>query len=271
MWQQEEEYIAGEFVWTGFDYLGEPTPYGNDEVKKMGFTDRQASRSSYFGIVDMVGIPKDRYYLYKSYWKPEETTVHILPHWNWKADAGKVPVMVYTNGDCAELFLNGKSLGRRCKNPASKQSTERFRLVWDDVTYQPGELKAVAYKEGAKIGEKTMKTVGEPFALRLTPDRATLKSGTQDLSYILVEALDKNGNPSPLADNLVDISLTGPAQVLGLGNGDPQSVDPLQGNKVKLFYGKAMIILGAPSAKGEVKVAVNSAGLAKTVAIIKLQ
>ncbi|MCB0582375.1 MAG: glycoside hydrolase family 2 protein, partial [Phaeodactylibacter sp.] len=144
MWQQEEPYVAGEFVWTGFDYLGEPTPYDNRSVIEMGMTAREASRSSYFGAVDLVGIPKDRFYLYKSYWKPEETTIHILPHWNWEGRAGKnVPVFVYTNGDCAELFLNGQSQGRRCKDPKSESSVERFRLMWRDVAYQPGELRVV--------------------------------------------------------------------------------------------------------------------------------
>lgn len=266
MWQQDEPYIAGEFVWTGFDYLGEPTPYTNQEVKNMGLTDKEAARGSYFGIVDMCGIPKDRYYLYKSYWKQDENTVHILPHWNWKANIGKVPVMVYTNGDCAELFLNGKSLGQRCKNPKSMKSTERFRLVWEDVTYQPGELKAVAYKEGVKIGEATLRTAGDPVSLRLTPDRVSIKAGGEDLSYVLVEAIDKNGNPCPLANNPLDITLTGPAQIAGVGNGDPQSLDSFQGNKVKLFYGKAMVILSSGQ-KGDVKLGASGAGLKGTTTI----
>lgn len=270
MWQQEEPYIAGEFVWTGFDYLGEPTPYSNQEVKKMGLTDREAARASFFGIVDLVGIPKDRYYLYKSYWMPQEITVHILPHWNWPAGTGNVPVMVYTNGDCAELFLNGKSLGQRCKNPRSAKSTERFRLQWDNVTYAPGELKAVAYKEGAKIGEQVVRTAGEPYMLRLTADKTTIKAGGQDLSYLLVEALDKSGTVCPLANTALDIAITGPAQVAGVGNGDPQSLDPFQGMKVKLFYGKAMIIVASGAAAGEGKVTVTGGGLLKGTTTIKV-
>lgn len=269
MWQQDEEYVAGEFVWTGFDYLGEPTPYTNEWAKANGMTDREAARGSYFGIVDMCGIPKDRYYLYKSYWKPEENMVHILPHWNWPANTGKVPVMVYTNGDCAELFLNGQSLGRRCKNPVSRQSTERFRLVWNDVAYQTGELKAVAYKEGTMIGEGIMRTAGEPASLKLTADRKTIKGDGLDLSYILVEAIDKSGNPCPLAANDVAIQITGGASIVGVGNGNPQSLDPFQGNKVKLFYGKAMIILSG-SKKGESKVSVSSQGLAAASTLIKI-
>ncbi len=177
MWQQEENYIAGEFVWTGFDYLGEPTPYQNDGVLKMGLTDKEASVSSYFGIVDLVGIPKDRYYLYKSYWNTEDTTIHILPHWNWEGYEGKkVPVFVYTNGDCAELFLNGKSLSKQCKKPDSAKSIERFRLMWNDVVYATGALQVIAYKEGEVIGEKSMNTAEEPKFLKLTPDRHSILS-----------------------------------------------------------------------------------------------
>lgn len=263
MWQQEEAYVAGEFVWTGFDYLGEPTPYTNEWVKANGLTDRQAARGSYFGIVDMCGIPKDRYYLYKSYWKPEETTVHILPHWNWPANTGNVPVMVYTNGDCAELFLNGKSLGMRCKKPKSQQSTERFRLIWNEVTYQPGELKAVAYKEGKKIGEQTMRTAGEPATFKLTPDRKTIAANGEDLAYVLVEAVDKSGNPCPLAMNELDVTVTG-ATLRAVGNGDPQSLDSFRDTKVKLFYGKAMIIISGET-RGVAKVSVSGKGLAKVV------
>ncbi len=245
MWQQDEEYVAGEFVWTGFDYLGEPTPYVRFMMSSMGMADAFESRSSYFGIVDLCGIPKDRYYLYKSYWNQGENTVHILPHWNWQGSANRqVPVFVYTNGDCAELFLNGKSLGRQCKKPSSNKSVERFRLMWNDVTYEPGELKAVAYKDGVIIGEQVLKTAGDPYQIKLTPDRTELQSNGMDLSYILVEAVDKDGNPCPLADNLVKIALEGPGHIAGVGNGNPQSVEPFQADHIKLFYGKAMIILG---------------------------
>jgi beta-galactosidase len=177
--------------------------------------------------------------------------------------------MVYTNGDCAELFLNGQSLGMRCKKPKSAKSTERFRLMWEEVSYKPGELRAVAYKEGRKIGEQTLRTAGEPFALRLTADRTTIKADGIDLAYILVEAVDKNGNTCPLANHTIDISIIGPAQIAGVGNGDPQSLDSFQGNKVKLFYGKAMIILAGTGAAGEVKVSVGSSGLTKGTVQVK--
>ena len=264
MWQQEEPYVAGEFVWTGFDYLGEPTPYHNGWVNANGMTDRDASRSSYFGIVDLCGIPKDRYYLYKSYWKPDETTVHILPHWNWEGSGyDTIPVFVYTNGDCAELFLNGQSLGKQCKDPASEKSVRRFRFMWHDVTYEPGELKAVAYKEGVRIGEAMVRTAGEPDRIRLTADRSTIRSDGHDLSYILVEALDKTGNTCPLADHEVDLALEGPGRIAGVGNGNPQSFEPFQSHHVRLFYGKAMIIIGSGIKKGTIRLKASSKNLSE--------
>ncbi|HEY3372256.1 MAG TPA: glycoside hydrolase family 2 TIM barrel-domain containing protein [Prolixibacteraceae bacterium] len=272
MWQQDEEYVAGEFVWTGFDYLGEPTPYTNDWAKGHGMTDKEASRSSYFGIVDLCGIPKDRYYLYKSYWKQDEPTVHILPHWNWEGGkVDKVPVFVYTNGDCAELFLNGQSLGKKYKKPNSEKAIERFRLMWNEVTYQPGELKAVAYKEGEVIGEETIRTAGEPYKIRLTPDRSTIHADGMDLSYLLVEALDKDGNLCPLATNKIELSISGPGHLAGVGNGNPQSFDPFQADYVNLFYGKAMIIVGSGFEKGMVTINASSGSLAKDTKQIKIE
>jgi len=270
MWQQDEPYIAGEFVWTGFDYLGEPTPYDNWSLKRMGLPEKDASRSSYFGIIDLVGIPKDRYYLYKSYWKPDETTIHILPHWNWPERKGKnVPVFVYTNGDCAELFLNGKSLGQKCKIPKSDNSIDRFRLMWKDVKYEPGEIKAVAYKEGRKIGEQVIKTSGDAYALKLTPDRKTIKADGRDLSYILIEAYDKNGNLCPLADNEIVISLQGAGKIAGTGNGNPQSFNPFQSNTLNLFYGKAMLIIQSVDTPGDISIGVSAKGLKEAEVIIK--
>ncbi len=272
MWQQDENYIAGEFVWTGFDYLGEPTPYDNYSVKKIGMTDASASVSSYFGAMDLVGIPKDRYYLYKSYWNTEDTTIHILPHWNWNGLEGTtIPVFVYTSGDCAELFLNGKSQGLKCKVPDSQNSTERFRLMWKDVVFEPGELKAVAYKQGEKIGESVMKTTGEPYEIRLTPDRTTIASDGMDLSYVQIEALDKNGNPCPLANNFINIKLKGEGSIAGIGNGNPQSMESFQSDHVQLFYGKAMVILRSVYKKGNIEVTATSNGLIQDIASIKVE
>ncbi|MEI6138170.1 MAG: glycoside hydrolase family 2 TIM barrel-domain containing protein [Mariniphaga sp.] len=272
MWQQDEEYIAGEFVWTGFDYLGEPTPYGNMWTRSHKLSDKEASRSSYFGIVDLCGIPKDRYFLYKSYWKPEENMVHILPHWNWEVGkVEKVPVFVYTNGDCAELFLNGKSLGKKYKSPNSLKSTERFRILWPDVTYQPGELKAIAYKEGEVIGQEIIKTAGEPYKIRLTPDRSKINADGLDLSYVLVEAYDKDGNFCPLANQKIELAVTGQGHIAGVGNGNPQSFDLFQTNSVSLFYGKAMVILGSDFQKGEITIAATSKGLVQDTKLIKVE
>ena len=262
MWQQDENYVAGEFVWTGFDYLGEPTPYENQSVLKLGMEDKNASVSSYFGIFDLVGLPKDRYYLYRSYWNPDVNTVHILPHWNWPGMEGQnIPVFVYTNGDCAELFLNGRSLGKQCKKPDSQKSVERFRLMWNDVPYAPGELKAIAYKEGVQIGESILKTADQPYKIKLTADRSTINADGMDLSYITIEALDKNGNSCPLADQLIDLKVDGVGTIAGVGNGNPQSIASFQSSQIKLFYGKAMLILRSATAKGTIQVSASSKGL----------
>jgi len=262
MWQQEESYVAGEFVWTGFDYLGEPTPYENSKVKKLGMTDKAASVSSYFGILDLVGLPKDRYYLYKSYWNQKDTTIHILPHWNWPGMEGKtIPVFVYTSGDCAELFLNGKSLGTLCKIPDAQKSTERFRLMWNDVSYAPGELKVVAYKEGVKIGEEKMFTTGKPAAIRLTPDRSTIHADALDLSYVTIEVVDENGNVCPTADNDIQIQVSGTGTLAGVGNGNPQSMESFQNNHIKAFYGKAVLILRSGNQKGNIQLKATSPSL----------
>lgn len=259
MWQQEESYIAGEFVWTGFDYIGEPTPYNNQWVRENGMSDREASRSSYFGIVDLTGIPKDRYWLYKSYWNKKEATVHILPHWNWEGHEGEtVPVFVYTSGDCAELFVNGQSQGTRCKDPKSENSVERFRLMWDDIIYSPGELRAVAYKKGQPAGETVVITAGSPYALRLTPEKTSIMGDGDDLSFILVEAIDREGNVAPLAMNMVNIKVTGAASLVAVGNGNPQSFHSFGSDSVPLFYGKAMIIAGKTRHQGKTIVEVTS-------------
>ncbi|WP_168205410.1 glycoside hydrolase family 2 TIM barrel-domain containing protein [Bythopirellula goksoeyrii] len=374
---KKDPFVAGEFVWTGFDYLGEPTPYSHE------------AKSSYFGIVDLCGIPKDRYWLYRSYWNPEELTVHITPHWNWPDHVGaKVPVFVYTNGDSAELFLNGQSLGRQEKGVRSDRqanlavgkqfsasstrpsfeadlagdddmdskwsaendspvqwlqvdlgksesikciviefekeakwygyelqvspdmihwetvarkpvsdfpqwggstasihktdiqaryariefdslsdgnhasisefavypdtaqsmyydSTYDYRLRWNDVTYEPGELKVVAYKDGKQLGTARIKTAGEPAKIRLTPDRTRLDATGDDLCYVLVEALDKDGVLCPLAENQIRFQVEGPADIAAVGNGNPMSQELFQTNSRRLFYGKAMLIVRA--------------------------
>lgn len=258
MWLQTDKYVAGEFVWAGFDYLGEPYPYTDRNMKEMGFKGN-SSRSSYYGIVDLCGIPKDRYYLYKSKWNEVENTVHILPHWNWQDDHGnEIPVFVYTSGDCAELFLNGKSLGTKCKQLESENPMKRFRLMWKEVNYKPGTLKAVAYKQGVEIGEAVVQTTGKAVRLRLSSDRQIIWSDGMDLSYILIEVLDSDGNVCPLADNLLKINVTGPARFTRVGNGNPQSMNSFKSESIPLFFGKAMLIVGSGFDKGKVKIEVSS-------------
>jgi beta-galactosidase len=255
---ESDAFVAGEFVWTGFDYLGEPSPFF------------RRARSSYFGIVDLCGIPKDRYYLYRSYWRPDETIIHILPHWNWPSREGKtVPVFVYTNGDSAELFLNGRSLGRRTKLDIVEGGldgeyyavVDRYRLRWMNVAYEPGELRAVAYKDGAVLGEAVMKTAGDPTELVLTPDRSEIAADGSDLSYVLVEAVDGSGNLCPLADDPVIFTVDGPAEIAGIGNGNPLSMEPFKSPQHSLFHGKAMLILRSLDGEpGSVKVIARADG-----------
>jgi len=243
---ETDSFVAGEFVWTGFDYLGEPSPFF------------RRARSSYFGIVDLCGIPKDRYYLYRSYWRPNETTVHILPHWNWPDLEGKtIPVFVYTNGDSVELFLNNRSLGKQSKLDTVPGGLEgdyyavlgRYRLQWPDVAYEAGELRAVAYRNGNVIGEAVMKTAGDPARLVLTPDRTEIAANGSDLSYVLVEAVDSEGNLCPLADDPVTYTVDGPVDIAAVGNGNPLSMELFQAPQHSLFYGKAMLILRSQEGK----------------------
>lgn len=275
---QINPYAAGEFVWTGIDYLGEPTPYNSGLVRREILTAAEASRSSYFGIVDLCGIPKDRFYLYRSHWAPEKTTIHILPHWNWEGREGKnVPVTVYTNGESAELFLNGKSLGKRTKewiddleipihdaidDPNYYKILNTYRLVWEDVIYEPGELKVVAYKDGKQIGTKAMKTAGTPSQVKLSPDRATLDATGEDLSYVLVEACDKDGVLCPNAMNPVQFIVEGPATIAGVGNGNPQSYEEFVADHCSLFYGKAVLIIRTKHGEtGVIKIDASSENL----------
>jgi beta-galactosidase len=400
---KQDQFVAGEFVWSGFDYLGEPTPFDNE------------ARSSYFGAVDLCGIPKDRFWLYRSHWRPNEPTVHILPHWNWPEQIGQpVPVFVYTSGDSAELFLNGKSLGRRVKGEApprpvnfaatsrvtasssrpdappelavdgnyikrwfasspdaqqwleldlgevrpvqwlelsfereakrygyvvkasvDKQTwtdivihkasdraqpgaenagmhavdaearylrieidevrsvpwarywpcireigvyaepvesafylpTYNYRLRWNAVAYEPGELKAVAYRDGKPLGEAVVRTAQAPAKLKLTPDRTELDATGDDLSYVLVEAFDDAGAPCPLADNLVTFTVEGPAEIAAIGNGNPMSFESFQSDRRHLFNGKAMLIVRTLEGRdGPIRIRASSEGLASAEA-----
>lgn len=264
---ERDSFVAGEFVWTGFDYLGEPVPlvardWGSFAKKKI--TPAEESRISLFGIVDLVGIPKDRFYLYRSYWAPQKKTVHLLPHWNWPDRVGQtVPVYVYTNGDSAELYLNGKSLGRKSKEPRAENAMNRYRLRWEDVVYEPGELKVVAYQKEGRVGEAVVRTAGAPTRLRLTPDRTSIKSTGDDLCYVLAEAVDKDGNLCPLAVNQVTFKLAGAGEIAGVGNGDHHFPAEFDSDQVSLFYGKAMLIVRAEEGRGgAIQIEAASPGLA---------
>ncbi|HKX28733.1 MAG TPA: beta-galactosidase GalB [Blastocatellia bacterium] len=227
--QDENPTVGGEFVWTGFDYLGEPTPF---DVKGA------PSRSSYFGIMDLCGFKKDRFYSYQARWRPELPMVHIFPHWNWADRKGEVtPVHVYTSGDEAELFLNGKSLGRK------KRESLQYRLRWDDVKYEPGELKVVSYKRGLKWAEGTTKTTGPAARVSIRADRSTINADGHDLSYLTVAIADKDGVTVPRSNNLVRFEISGPGEIAAVDNGDATSHAPFQAREGKAYNGLVLVIV----------------------------
>ncbi|MGA3265592.1 MAG: beta-galactosidase GalB [Verrucomicrobiota bacterium] len=229
--QDRYPFVAGEFVWTGFDYLGEPTPYD-------GHND--PSRSSYFGIIDLAGFPKDCYYLYQARWRPDSPMAHILPHWNWPDRVGQTtPVHVYTSGDSAELFLNGKSLGRKTKGPFE------YRLHWDDVKYEPGMLKVIAYKNGKRWATDVMKTAGPAAKLTLRADRNKIAADGQDLSFITVTVADKNGLLVPRSKNHVKFQIEGPGDIVATDNGDATCFESFQAPEHDAYNGLALVIVRA--------------------------
>ena len=281
---EEYPFMSGEFVWTGFDYLGEPTPYNKDLTNLLNFSDpnelekarkeleelgkiKTPSRSSYFGIVDLCGFPKDRYYNYKSYWRPDVPTVHILPHWNWQERIGEItPVHIYTSGDAVELFLNGKSLGRR------EKAHSYDRLTWDDVRYEPGSLKAIAYKNGQKWAEDLVETTGKPAALQVTAEKTELKSDGTDLSFIRVAVVDSQGRVVPRSKNHLKFSVTGPAEIIATDNGDATSLLPFQLSERDAYNGLALVILRSQYMKqGKVVLTVESKGLPKQKIALKVE
>ncbi|MFA9392762.1 MAG: glycoside hydrolase family 2 TIM barrel-domain containing protein [Prolixibacteraceae bacterium] len=249
--QEDKPWVMGEFVWTGFDYLGEPTPY--DAV--------WPSRSSYFGICDLAGLPKDRYYHYRSRWNTKDETLHVLPHWNWSGKEGDtVPVFVYTSYNAAELFVNGKSQGVQRKNNASPQ--HRYRLMWNDVIYQPGEIKVVALDEqGNAKAEKTVRTAKEPYQIKLEADKSTLHANGNDLAYITVSVVDKAGNFCPQATNLLKFKVSGNGTFRAVCNGDATSLEMFHLPTMKLFSGKLVVLVQSSTQQGETKLKVNGKGL----------
>ena len=253
VWQDDKPWVIGEFVWTGFDYLGEPTPY--DEY--------WPSRSSYFGICDLAGLPKDRFWLYRSKWQTREHTIHLLPHWTWgKERRGELtPVYCYTDYSEAELFLNGKSQGRIRKNP--NERLDRYRLRWNNVRYEPGELKVVVFDEnGKKCGEKVLKTAGKPARLRLdcwtqqsdlsplTSHLSPLKADGNDLAFVTVSLVDKNGTLIPDAADQLQFEVTGAGSFRGVCNGDATSLEPFTQPTMKLFSGQLVVVLQAAKKAG---------------------
>ncbi len=271
----EAPYAAGEFVWTGFDYLGEPTPYNADSTNLLNYStpaDRERaakeladigkirvpSRSSYFGIIDLAGFKKDRYFIYQARWRSDLPMAHLLPHWTWPDRVGQVtPVHVYTSGDEAELFLNGQSLGRKKRGPLE------YRLRWDDVVYQPGELKVVAYKNGAKWAEDVVKTASAAAKLTLAADRATVRADGSDLSFVTLTIADKDGLMAPRAKNRVKFEVSGAGELVATDNGDATSFESFQSADRNAYNGLALAIVRTKAGqKGEITVKATAEGLA---------
>ena len=249
--QDDKDWVIGEFVWTGFDYLGEPTPYNW----------YWPSRSSYFGICDLAGLPKDRYYLYRSRWNTKDDTLHILPHWNWPGREGEVtPVFVYTNYKSAELFVNGVSQGIQKKNFDTKQN--RYRLMWMDVKYQPGTVKVVAFDDSGKaVAAKEIHTAGRPDHLELSADRKVIDADGKDLSFVTVTVVDKTGIPCPNADNRLNFKVTGAGQFKAVCNGDATSLEMFHLPTMKAFSGKLVVIVQSRKDSGNIELEVTGKGL----------
>ncbi|MHC1775461.1 MAG: glycoside hydrolase family 2 TIM barrel-domain containing protein [Lentimicrobium sp.] len=255
--QDDKPWVIGEFVWTGFDYLGEPTPYDN----------MWPSRSSYFGICDLAGLPKDRYYLYRSRWNTKDTTLHILPHWNWEGREGEVtPVYVYTNFSSAEMFVNGKSQGIQRKSADKKLN--RYRLMWNEVKFEPGTLKVVAFDDAGKpVAEKQVVTAGKPHHIRLEADRKTISANGEDMCYVTATIVDKNGNPCPTTGNRLNFEVKGAGSFRAACNGDATSLEVFHKPTMKAFSGSLVVLVQSTTQKGNIELTVSGEGL-KTGKII---
>ncbi|MFH4967737.1 glycoside hydrolase family 2 TIM barrel-domain containing protein [Gaetbulibacter sp. M240] len=282
--QETLPHVIGNFMWTGFDYLGEPTPYGGkDNITTGNWNADWPARSSYFGAVDLSGFPKDRFYLYQSQWTTKPMA-HLLPHWNWEGTEIKtVPVYCYTNADTAELFLNGKSLGKKIKGidktripvwfwawgDRPKYFDSPYRLSWD-VPFAPGELKVVAYKNDEIVAQDIVKTSKAPQKISLIADRNTIKADGEDLSFITVKIEDEDSNFCPLADNKVYFKISGPATIAAVGNGNAASTEPFQADFRKTFNGLCLLIIksekGTP---GDITIEAISPGLKSSILNIK--
>lgn len=250
---EDHDWTIGQFVWTGFDYLGEPSPYD---------TDAWPNHSSMFGIIDLASIPKDRYYLYRSVWNKEAETLHILPHWNWEGREGeKTPVFVYTNYPSAELFINGKSYGRQTKR---KDGTveNRYRLMWYDAVYQPGEVKVVAYDEqGNPAAEKTIRTAGKPHHIELVTDRTSLQADGKDLAYVTLRIVDKDGNLCSNDGRLVSFKVKGAGKYRASANGDPTCLDLFHKPEMHAFGGMLTVIVQSGEKVGDIELQATAKGV----------
>lgn len=264
------DWTIGQFVWTGFDYLGEPSPYD---------TDAWPSHSSLFGIIDLASLPKDRYYLYRSLWNKEKKTLHVLPHWTWPGREGKhTPVFVYTNYPSAELFINGKSYGKQRKLTAEESRMlvgkdslalqRRYRLMWMEVPYEAGEMKVVAYDNaGNPVEEKVIRTAGTPHHLELIADRTQLMADGKDLAYITVRVVDKDGNLCPSDSRLVTFSVKGVGHYRASANGDATNLDLFHLPKMPVFSGQLTAIVQAGEQSGEIVFEAKANGI-KSVKVL---
>lgn len=250
--QDKHPYVAGEFVWSGWDYLGEPTPY-------------YTARSSYSGIIDLAGFRKDRFYLYQSRWRPALPMVHILPHWNWPDRMGKItPVHVFTSGDEAELFLNGRSLGKK------KKAAFEYRLRWDDVKYEPGELKVIAYKNGKQWSQQIIQTTSNAAQLLVSADRNLIHADGEDLSFITVKIADENGITVPDANNKVMFNIEGPGEIVATDNGDPANLVSFASKEREAYSGLVLAIVRSEKSKpGTIKISASSGSLKMATVEIK--
>lgn len=248
--RMKDDRVMGQFIWTGFDYLGEPTPYG------------WPARSSYFGIVDLAGFPKDVYYMYQSEWRPDKTVLHLFPHWNWTPGQTVDLLAYYNNADEVELFVNGKSQGVRSKGDGE------YHVMWR-VPFEPGTIKAVSRKAGKTVAEQVINTAGEPAQIRLTPDRATIAADGNDLSFVTVEILDSDGNLCPTAVNEVTFTVEGAGQNEGVDNGNPISLERFKADSRKAMAGKALLIIRNNGKKGDINVKAVSPGLSDATVTLK--
>jgi len=251
--QDDFLWLAGQFVWAGFDYHGEPDPYEN----------MWPAHSSYFGIVDMCGFPKDRYYLYQSVWT-EKPMIHVLPHWNWKGREGETtPVYCYTNCASAELFINGKSRGKREKKAGE------YRLKWNDAIYQPGSIKVVGYdRQGGALCEKEIRTAGSPYRIELIPDRKTIRADGEDLAFVSVRIVDQQGYFCPRADNLIKFQVQGQGSIACVGNGDPTSIESYQSHQRRAFHGLCLVVVKSARQAGEIRLLASSSGLLEETTVV---